>query len=102
MDRTILVETTNAFNYNRKSMLYNIAFKCPEIDRCKTAMERHLSSSIVDRKRNGEKCTLYSEKGTALRNTTAMVMYALGLSVSVLQSELKHGKNICKESCICR
>ena len=44
VDGAVPVDATNAFNSNRKSMLYNIAVKCPEIYRCKSAMESHLSS----------------------------------------------------------
>ena len=98
VDAAILVDATNAFNsINREAMLHNIAIKWPEINRLvQNCFGKPSKLFIVDGKKNGEKCILYSEEGTAQGDPVAMAMYALGLSA--LQSELKHeqkSKNCC-------
>ena len=92
VDAAILVDATNDFNsINREAMLHNVAVKCPEINRyVRNCYGKPSKLFVVDGKKNGERCILYSEERTAQGDPIAMAMYALGLSV--LQSELKHEK----------
>ena len=98
VEAAIPVDATNAFNsINREAMLHNIAVKCPEINRyAQNCNGKPSKLFIVDWKKNGEKCILYSEEGTAQGDPIAMAMYALGLSA--LQSELKHEKKNVKSA----
>ena len=72
-------------------MLHNIAVKNPEINRyVQNCYGKPSKLFIVDGKKKGERCILYSEEGTAQGDPIAKAMYALGLFL--LQSELKYEK----------
>ena len=83
VEAAILVDATNAFNsISREALPHNIAAKCPEINRyVQNCYGKPFKLFIVDGKKNGEKCILYSKEGTAEGDPIAMAIYALGLSV---------------------